>query len=58
MTNVIKRFMLTVHNTFIILLSIYKKSIKTPKMFPEMMVCEKKEKKSLKIIIISWISRK
>ena len=44
MTNIIKRFMLTVHNTFLILLLIYRKSIKTPKMFPRMTVREKKKK--------------
>ena len=51
MTNIIKRFMLTVHNTFLILLLIYRKSIKTPKMFPRMTVREKK-KKSSKILFL------
>ena len=53
MTNIIKRFTLTVHNTFLILLLIYRKSIKTPKMFPRMTVREKKKKKkSSKILFL------
>ena len=52
MTNIIKRFMLTVHNTFLILLLIYRKSIKPPKMFPRMTVREKKKKKSSKILFL------